>query len=304
MTVTTVTDNNFGKCVRLTNGLVELLVTVDFGPRIIHAGLAGMENMLYQDTAKRPLGEVMDVYEGDVHKLYGGHRLWISPEVLPRCYHPDNKPAAWSEEDGCVTFTAAVEDKTGIIKSMSIEFAQNSPTVIINHTVENVGLWDIELSLWCITMLDKGGKAVMPFTQRKTGLLPNRNITLWDYSEMNDSRVYWGKDYVTLTQDETKKNPFKFGYSNEDGWGAYFNKGQLLIKHFTPIDGDVYPDNGCTFETFTNDVMLEAETLSPMMYLEPGDEATHLEEWTFYKESAVPSDDEREIAEVVAKYIK
>jgi hypothetical protein len=121
---------------------------------------------------------------------------------------------------------------------------------------------------------------------------------------MNDSRVYWGKNYVTLTQDSAKDNPFKFGYSNEDGWAAYFNKGQLFVKYFAPADDDIYPDNGCSFETFTNNVMLESETLSPMTLIEPGGEESHSEIWVFHKESAVPSNCEEEIAELMAKYVE
>jgi len=303
VTITQIKDATFGNCVKMTNGLVELLVTTDFGPRVIHAGLCGMENMFYQDTDKKPLGELMDVFGGDIHKLYGGHRLWIAPEILPRCYHPDNKPVTCEPVTNGMKFFASVEDKINIRKSFTIVMAENEAKVTLDHSVENVGLWDIELSLWCITMMDKGGKAVMPFTKRKTGLLPNRNITLWDYSEMNDSRVYWGKEYVTLTQNTTKSNPFKLGYSNEDGWGAYFNKGQLFIKHFNPAVKGSYPDNGCTFETFTNDVMLESETLSPMTTIAPGRCAAHKEEWKFFSEAAVPSNNEIEIYELMAKYI-
>jgi len=78
----------------------------------------------------------------------------------------------------------------------------------------------------------------------------------------------------------------------------------LFVKHFSPIIGKNYPDNGCTFETYTNDVMLELETLSPLATIAPGGVALHKEEWAFYKESAAPSNDEKEIAALMAKYMK
>jgi len=301
--ITNVKDAVYGNCVKLDNGLVEFLVTTDFGPRVIAANLCGMGNMFYQDTTKGGLGEVMNVYGGDIHRLYGGHRLWIAPEVLPRCYHPDNMPVTCEPVENGMKFIGAVEEKIGIQKSFTITLSENEAKATLVHEVENVSLWDVDFALWCVTMMDKGGKSVMPFTKRKTGLLPNRTLTLWDYSDMADSRVYWGKEFVTLTQDAAKANPFKLGYSNENGWGAYFNKGQLFVKKFFPTFGMNYPDGGCTYETFTNDVMLEVETLSPLFLVPPGCKAAHNEEWAFYKESAVPSNDESEIAELMAKYI-
>jgi len=301
--ITNVTDATFGNCVKLSNGQVEFLVTVDYGPRVIAANLCGMENMFYQDPEKKGLGEKMDIYGGDIHKLYGGHRLWIAPEILPRCYHPDNAPVICEPITNGMKFTASVEEKIGIRKSFTITLSETEAKASLVHEVENVGLWGVEFALWCVTMMEKGGKSVMPFTKRKTGLLPNRHLTLWDYSEMNDSRVYWGKEFVTLTQDAAKANPFKLGYSNEDGWGTYFNKGQLFVKKFKMLDAANYPDNGCSYETFTNDFMLEVETLSPMYTVAPGGKASHNEEWAFYKESAVPSNDENEIKELLAKYV-
>jgi hypothetical protein len=43
-----------------------------------------------------------------------------------------------------------------------------------------------------------GGLQVVPQPKKDTDLLGNRIIALWPYSEMDDSRVHWGKDYITL----------------------------------------------------------------------------------------------------------
>ena len=303
MTITNEKHAVFGNCVKMSNGLAELWVTTDFGPRVIHAGLCDKKNMLYQDNEMTPLGEMLDVYNGDIHKLYGGHRLWIAPEVLPRCYHPDNNPVTCELIPNGMRFIAPIEGKNNIRKSFSITMSENKAKVTLEHKVENTGQWDVELALWCITMMQSGGKAVMPFTKRKTGLLPNRHISLWDYAETNDSRVYWGKDFITLTQNEAMANPFKLGYNNEDGWAAYFNDGQLFVKHFKPTVGAEYPDNGCMFETYTNKSMLELETLGPLVTIAPNGNATHIEEWTFHNEPEIPSNNESEITKLMAKYI-
>jgi hypothetical protein len=138
--------------------------------------------------------------------------------------------------------------------------------------------------------------------KNKTGLLPNRIISLWDYSEMDDERVYYGKNYITITNIPGKSNPYKLGLNNEAGWGAVFNNGQLFIKYFDPTDG-FYPDNGCTYETYTNGVMTECESLSPVWNLEPGEEESFFEEWEFYAEDEVPGNDEAEIERIMNKHL-
>ena len=302
VSITPYTDVQWGNCVKMSNGIIELLVTVDFGPRVIHFSLAGKKNMLYQDVNRSTLGEKQEVYD-DHLILYGGHRLWISPEVIPRCYHPDNSPVEWKASDNTARFTAPVEALNNIQKIIEITMIEDEPAVQVDHIIKNTGAWDIEFAHWCLTMLDKGGKEIIPMPKRKTGLLANRNITLWDYSEMNDERVYWGKDFITLTQNPNKANPFKLGLNNEDGWVAYFNNDQVFIKYFDPIIEGYYPDNGCTFESYTNALFLECESLSEFVQLEPGEESSFTEEWELYEANKVPSNDEKEIADIINQYV-
>jgi len=36
-------------------------------------------------------------------RLYGGHRIWVASEELPRSYHPDNSPVELSyDSEGIV----------------------------------------------------------------------------------------------------------------------------------------------------------------------------------------------------------
>jgi hypothetical protein len=296
-------DPNFGRCLSINNGLVELRVTLDFGPRVIYCACVGMENMFCEDPKKATLGEKYDLYE-DQLILYGGHRLWISPEILPRCYHPDNLPVTYEEIEGGARFIAEVEKHNQIQKSMTITLAPDAPIVSLVHSIRNVGPWDIQLSPWSITMMAAGGLEVMPMPNRIANQLPNRNFTFWDYSELSDSRVYFGLDYITLSQDSAKTNPFKLGYNNEAGWAAYFNKGQVFMKYFEPVLGGLYPDNGCCYETYTNGDMLEMETLGEVMELEPDDFVTLEEEWELYTTDK-PTDprNEAEIKAALSKWI-
>jgi len=287
-----VRDPVFGKCVELTNGLVELRVTLDYGPRIIYCACCGMENMLWQDPEKGTLGEKYDIFDGQ-YILYGGHRLWVSPEIVPRCYHPDNEPVTVSYLENGARFTAAPERLNGIQKSITVTIDPEAPRITVAHKIKNVGTWDIQLAPWAATMLAPGGVEVMPMPSRETGLLPNRSFTFWEYSELNDSRLYLGREYLTLTQDPSKQNPFKLGYNNEAGWAAYFNKGQVFLKYFEPAEGECY-------ETYTNGKFLEMETLGEFADLSPEEFVTHEEEWELY-EAERPSNpkDEQELKKII-----
>jgi hypothetical protein len=44
-----VSHAKWGKCVRLSDGTIELLATLDFGPRIMHLGAVGGENEFFED---------------------------------------------------------------------------------------------------------------------------------------------------------------------------------------------------------------------------------------------------------------
>ena len=296
-------DPHFGKCVRISNGLVELRVTVDFGPRVIYCACAGMENMFWEDAAKTTLGEYYDFFDSQ-HILYGGHRLWIAPEIVPRCYHLDNLPVSVSYIEGGARFIAAVEKHNQIQKSISISLTPDAPLVKVVHCIRNVGMWDIQLAPWAITMLAPGGTEVMPMPDRTSDLLPNRNFTFWEYSELNDNRIYFGKDYLTLIQDPEKENAFKLGYNNENGWAAYFNRGQVFLKYFEPVIGGFYPDNGCCFETYTNGSFLEMESLGEIAELEPDDFITYEEEWELYKaEKPASPKDEVQLKAALKKWV-
>ena len=91
---------NYGKCLEISNGAIDLLVTLDVGPRIIRFGFCGKENMLFEDIDREQNYNKEDmraIYGQDkTWYLYGGHRLWISPEYADT-YYPDNTPIAYEK---------------------------------------------------------------------------------------------------------------------------------------------------------------------------------------------------------------
>ena len=92
--------------------------------------------------------------------------------------------------------------------------------------------------------------------------------------------------------------PQKIGVFDSDGWAAYANKNALFVKQ-TPIQFDgVYPDLGANFEVFTNDQILEVESLGPLEMIPPKGMIDHLESWTLFDNVPQPENEED-----VEKYI-
>ncbi len=275
-------------CVRLSNGAVELVVTADVGPRVIRFGFAGGENEFkeFDDTLGKTGGEDW--------RIYGGHRLWHAPEAAPRTYFPDNAPVKVEEREGHVRFIPPRETTTGIEKEIDIRLDPKEARVEVVHRLRNAGLWPVELAPWALSVMAPGGVAIIPFPPRGShegNLLPANSMTLWAYTDMSDPRWTWGARYILLRQDSNIPGLQKVGVMVPSGWAAYANRGSLFVKRFGFDAGAVYADLGCNVEIFTNDEMLELETLGPQAALAPGDSVEHVEHWFLFKDVPVPKDD-------------
>lgn len=285
-------------CIEVSNGIIDLIATTDVGPRIIRFGFVGKENEFCE------VPEHIGTTGGDEWKMYGGHRLWHSPENKPRTYNPDNFKIDFKKKKNGIKLIQPVEPLTHIRKEVEVTLSPDSAKVTVMHKLTNEGTWTVELAAWAITVMAAGGREIIPLVKKDTGLLPNMMISLWPYTKLNDPRVYWGEKYITLKQDVNAATPFKLGLPNENGWAAYANHGHLFVKQYEHIEGVIYPDfSASSYETYTNDFMLEMETLSPLVMLEPGCSVEHTENWYLYDNVKMPAD-EKEIEEIILPLIK
>jgi len=275
-------------CYRLSNRLIDLIVTTDVGPRVIRFGFVGEENEFkeYDDMA----GKV----GGDEWRVYGGHRLWHAPEAKPRTYCPDNSPVTLERHADFVRLIQPTEAITGIQKEIDIRLSSTEAHVEVTHRLRNTNLRAMELAPWALSAMAEGGTTIIPLPPRSSheeSLLPTNTITLWAYTDMADPRWYWGTKYVMLTQDPKLENPQKVGVMVKDGWVAYARGGHLFVKKFNYVDGAPYPDLGCSVEAFTNADMLELETLAPLEHLRPGTTVEHVEHWHLFRDVPAPRND-------------
>ncbi len=273
------TYKGWPNCYRLSNGIVDLIVTTDVGPRIIRFGFVGKDNEF------KEYADQMGKTGGDEWRIYGGHRLWHAPEATPRTYYPDNDPVGIRQYRSFVRLVQPVEDTTGIQKEIDVHLAPDAAHVQLTHRLRNCNLWPVELAPWALTVMAQGGKAIIPLPPRGShpeDLPPANTITLWKYTDMSDPRWTWGNKYIMLRQDPAVPRPQKVGAMVPDGWVAYARAGHLFVKTFAFVPGAHYPDFGCCVETFTNADMLEMETLGPLAVLQPGAVVTHVEDWFLF----------------------
>lgn len=259
-------------CLSLSNGAVELVVTTGVGPRVLACRYPDGENLFHTDEDEEPLsGE---------YRVRGGHRLWHAPEDEERTYVPDNDPVDYEVTDAGVRLVQETEAETGIQKTMSLALADDEPVVEVTHELENAGVWSIELAPWAITVMRSGGRAVVPFSRGDPdALLPDRSLALWPYTSPTDDRLTFREDAVLVDQDGDADDPLKIGASVDDEWAAYVTEGTAFVKEFAYDPTASYPDLGSSVETYTDDSMLELETLGPFHELDPGESAVYTETW-------------------------
>ncbi len=275
-------------CYRLSNKLVDLIITTDVGPRVAWWGLTGGVNEFAEYTAEH--GKT----GGDEWRIYGGHRLWHAPENKPRTYYPDNVAVKLEETGDVVRVTQPIETTTGIEKQIDFRMAEDKPMVKVTHRMINHNLWAVEFAAWALSVMTTGGVGILPLPPRGSHsevLLPTNSLTLWAYTDMSDPRWTWGTKYILLRQDAKATVPQKIGLMALNGWAAYANHNNLFVKKFSVVPGATYPDFGSSLETFTNADMFELETVGPMTRLEPGAALEHVEEWYMFKDVPAPKND-------------
>ncbi len=287
----------YGRCLTISNGIIEAIATLEFGPRIVSFSFIDKENVLFsdRDEFQKMGGKEFDehYFNGAYWESYGGHRLWIAPESLPETYYPDNNPIAYEINGNSVLLKQQPQTENGVEIAIEIIMDAEKPEMTVKHYGKNISKQAKEFALWPITVMAKGGTEIIPLNTSNTGLLPNRNITLWPYTKINDPRFYISDKYITLTQDPENTDAFKIGVDCNAGIGYYVYGNSVFSKEYTHVVGGNYADFGASYESYTNDTILEFETLSELQSVEPNGVIEHSETWKLYNKPCDldPTDD-------------
>ena len=295
---------NYGACVSISNEKIELLVTVDIGPRIIYLAHHGKENMMFNDVDRKISHDVSSLYgDGSRWYIYGGHRLWVSPEAFPLTYYPDNDKVIYEYLPNGVLFQPPVQKETGLAYKITVTMDDNEPKVQVIHEITNTLQTSVTGAAWGLTVMDAGGMIIAPLNSEDTGFLPNRHIVLWPYTHFSDSRLCLGDEYIGLKHNSRMNNPIKLSFNNMCGKLAYVNHNQAFIKSFKISYGSSlkYPDFDTNCEFYSCKDFTEAESLSPLYTLNNGESLTHAEEWTLLDDVEMCPLKEKDIKELAKK---
>lgn len=297
---------NFGRCVEISNGAALALVTVDVGPRVIKLCREGGTNVMFNDVERAHFnnGPLYDefYYKGAQWNIYGGHRLWISPESAPETAYPDNDPVEYKITDKGAVFTQPPQKQNNVQFEFELIMDDEKPQIRVIHRVTNIGNEVKNFAVWSLSVLAAGGTEIITQNTHDSGLLPNRCVAMWPYCDFADERLYLGHKYATLRQDE-KLGAFKMGFDAVAGTGYYVKDDTVFIKKYYPNHPNgTYADYGCSFETYTNELFLEMETLGELKAVAPGTTQEHIEDWTLTENpGGLNAKDDASIDEFIAK---
>lgn len=285
LTVDKVEYKGWKNNVKLSNGEAELIITLDVGPRVISYRLAGGTNVF------KEYAEQMGKSGETEWMIRGGHRLWYGAEDNIRTYALDNGPVtAAFPGPGTVRVTPPPDSAFGLQKEFDVQLAPTGTNVTVVHRLTNVGQRPSVVAPWSISVMAPGGVEIIPLPPKRShpgspknarsaaDFAPDQLMVVWPFLDFQDPRWHFGTKFITLRQD-AHRGATKLGLAHRTGGVGYLNGGTLFVKRFNYHEAKPYPDNGVNFETFTNEDMLEIETLGPLGVLEAGATIEHTERW-------------------------
>jgi len=279
VTIEKIAWKGWPNCWRLSNGVVELIVTSDIGPRVIRYGFVGGQNLFKEFTEQ--IGK-----SGEPGwTIRGGHRLWKGPEDRHATYALDNGPLDVRPIANGVVATQPTEPETGLQKVLTVTLTDSGVTV--QHDIYNRGLLPVEIAAWTPTVMAQRGLGVSGFPPRGTHpecLEPTNPLIMWAFTDLSDPRWKFTNKYLTLRQDPENSRPQKLGHWNAHTFGAYFLNGEVFLKEYFPANpASKHPEFGAAFEIFTNGDFLELETMGPVTQLAKDENLVHTEYWSLHK---------------------
>lgn len=256
-------------------------IALDIGPRI-----------LYLAPKERPELNLFSILpdfgvstEEGFWKIYGGHRLWVSPEAMPRSYSLDDKGISVEVKGDSIVVVGNPEPQNSILKSIVIKPSSVNGVIEVVHNITNIGRWPIEFSCWALSVMRRGGFAIIPIKPMPVdgrGLLPDRVLSIWPYTRLTDERFILSDNYIFVIQNPSIERPFKIGARANPSWIGYYVDGYVFVKMFR-YEKEPYPDFNVSVEIYTNNLFLELETIGPLRKIDPGRTNIHTEFWKIVK---------------------
>lgn len=266
------------------------------GLRIVRLRPAGRDDNL--------LAEVPDLHWPTPYGMYhlrGGHRLWHAPEAPLPSDVPDDGDVQIEATATALTLRA-VEQPTGLEKTIAVALCGDEPRLSVRHTLRNLGAEPLEVAPWAITMLPLGGRAIVAQQRAVTDQrLPDRHVVVWPYTRWRDTRLHIDDDFIVVDA-QASSAALKIGCLSA-GWIGYLRGDFGLIKRFDPQPDRPHPDRNCNAEVYCNQRFIELESLGASASLAPGAVAEHVEQWKIIAGLEPPTSPERLIELVKSRHL-
>lgn len=265
------THEEYGRSLYVDNGVVEMIIPLDYGIRIRHFGFLDEENIFYCQPKN-----MTELTTEAGWRLYGGHRLWLAPEQEDT-YCPDNHPIHYSVLDNEVVLEQSVDEWSKVKKSIRICFQEDACVKVV-HRIENCSDDPIERSLWCVSVVAPGGTEYISLGEQEKSMSHSNRISWWHHTSLGDVRATYKKNEIQI-QHMPIDERYKIGIAHPVTPVRYVNNGVIFEKDYDVKLDMVYPDGNVSFETFFCRHMAEIESLSPLHTLSPGESVEHTEVW-------------------------
>lgn len=263
---------NFGKCVQFEENGMIVMVTIDVGPRIIYFG--DKQNNILKEDLERKVQVYNDAYKDNWY-LYGGHRLWKSPENICT-YVADNKPVSYRLNEHGGIFISNIDPKFDYILDIGIK----KNKVYIENTIVSKSKNIESIAAWALTVMDIGGELTVNLNKKMDDLNPQQNLVIWPYTDIYDERIKISKEKLVIQQ-KIGLEPLKLGLFLNTPEAEYSLKGMKFKCKFKEENTTgKYGDFMSNMEIYASGDILEIEGLSSMRDLKCGESVTLYEEWS------------------------
>ncbi len=267
---------------RLLLGDVEMIVVAEIGPRILSLRVGDGPNLLYVDPTTLGKGQG----DPDFH-IYGGHRIWISPESEDS-YAPDNATCVAQVQEGTLTLTTPIDPDARLRKRLTVY--AHGDRFVVESALLNTSPFLAHGAVWCLTCVVPQGTIVFPWGSG--GDWDVKHIRWWSRwaNHRSDVRSHQYQPGPDLFLIRPTGEEGKVGTHSPEGWIAYCRSDATFIKSFQPDMHATYPDGGCSVEIYTCAHFIEMETLSPQSIIYPRQEIVQREFWTVTSQAVSPED--------------
>ena len=267
--------SDFGRMLFAEKGNVKLGIPLDFGIRISYLSYKASKNLFFEQPK-----DMTDLASEDGWRVWGGHRVWLSPES-EKDYYPDNLPVSYEISDEKILLYQAEDEYLKVKKCVEISF-EDDDTVMVVNKIQNTDDECRRFSVWAVTSMDGGGTEYIPLKYGEMSYSPLSRISMWFYTDLGDKRAEYSPGLIKLSH-RPYPTKYKIGVGHPSGSVKYVNHGVIFEKVFDIYSDKEYPDGNVSFETFMCDYMVEVESLSPLFDVAPKQTVSHTELWRLSK---------------------